>query len=544
MTLSAAAVLPASAAARLGDVDNDGEITSGDARLALRAAVSLETITPDFLLSADVDRNGEIEASDARMILRASVQLEDLSRYDHTHQVETWTPIKDDPAGAEYHSGVCTICGQTVREKHNVVSKIIKESTCTEPGEAEERCGVCGQVLDIATVPAGHTWKTVEGTEKPATCTQDGSREVVCEICGVKETQVIPAAHTPGAAATCTAPQVCSVCGETIAPALGHTYEKNAAVTATKGVRCERCGEIGLPGFNDLVNGLKDGTHTFSGVVLCNSTSEKPKLEGIMEPLIKGFETMAKSEAKKNGQTDVEDLDIMSMLNNLNFSETENKFISKSRINKKSFYLFEQDVVSALKDSDAVSMTTELIDGVDFLRSLPDSFTPGSSSEQTDPAKTIDLTKLKNTEIGQVRKITVTFAPEQYSKIAAEGGDSPISRINNLLTEMSTMGGYDLKDLLGDTEELKSLPLVGALFSASEFILDSFYSTVVTYYFDAVTNAPIAAYYDDAIKIQFKVDTYLDDVTMERTSKKTGSFEMNFNNDMDYYYFFDDNFNS
>ena len=65
----------------LGDVDLDGKITSGDARLALRASVKLEDYAPGSVrfLAADVDRNGEIKASDARTILRVSVKLESFS---------------------------------------------------------------------------------------------------------------------------------------------------------------------------------------------------------------------------------------------------------------------------------------------------------------------------------------------------------------------------------------------------------------------------------------------------------------------------------
>ena len=62
----------------LGDVDGDGEVTSGDARLALRASVRLEKYEPGSapFLAADADGNGEIESSDARTILRVSVKLE------------------------------------------------------------------------------------------------------------------------------------------------------------------------------------------------------------------------------------------------------------------------------------------------------------------------------------------------------------------------------------------------------------------------------------------------------------------------------------
>ena len=60
-------------------MDGDGELTSGDARLALRASVQLEKYEPGSaqFLAADADGNGTIESGDARLILRASVKLED-----------------------------------------------------------------------------------------------------------------------------------------------------------------------------------------------------------------------------------------------------------------------------------------------------------------------------------------------------------------------------------------------------------------------------------------------------------------------------------
>lgn len=59
-----------------GDVDNSGDISSQDARAALRFSVCLSELSDDAYASADVDRNGLINASDARCILRASVGME------------------------------------------------------------------------------------------------------------------------------------------------------------------------------------------------------------------------------------------------------------------------------------------------------------------------------------------------------------------------------------------------------------------------------------------------------------------------------------
>ena len=63
-----------------GDVDANGRLEAADARLALRAAVGLESFAQgsDDFRAADADRNNELTAADARMILRAAVGLEDL----------------------------------------------------------------------------------------------------------------------------------------------------------------------------------------------------------------------------------------------------------------------------------------------------------------------------------------------------------------------------------------------------------------------------------------------------------------------------------
>lgn len=64
----------------MGDVDGDGQISSADARLALRISVGLEDFSKDStaFIAADIDKNGEINSSDARSILRASLGIEKL----------------------------------------------------------------------------------------------------------------------------------------------------------------------------------------------------------------------------------------------------------------------------------------------------------------------------------------------------------------------------------------------------------------------------------------------------------------------------------
>ena len=66
-----------STAAEKGDINRDGEISSDDARLALRFSVKLEIPDEQQSVLADYNEDGSIDAADARAILRASVGLFD-----------------------------------------------------------------------------------------------------------------------------------------------------------------------------------------------------------------------------------------------------------------------------------------------------------------------------------------------------------------------------------------------------------------------------------------------------------------------------------
>ena len=62
-----------------GDINADNKVTAADARLCLRAAAKLETLTKKQLIAADLDGTGEITGSDARQILRACAGLDILT---------------------------------------------------------------------------------------------------------------------------------------------------------------------------------------------------------------------------------------------------------------------------------------------------------------------------------------------------------------------------------------------------------------------------------------------------------------------------------
>ncbi|MBR2414789.1 MAG: leucine-rich repeat protein [Clostridia bacterium] len=68
----------ATAGYTLGDIDSDGIITAGDARIALRASVGLENLNEQQQAAADADGDNLVTAGDARLLLRVSVGLETL----------------------------------------------------------------------------------------------------------------------------------------------------------------------------------------------------------------------------------------------------------------------------------------------------------------------------------------------------------------------------------------------------------------------------------------------------------------------------------
>ena len=60
----------------LYDIDGNGLIQADDARLALRTAVSLESLNSIERTAADVDADNSVTADDARRILRKAVGLD------------------------------------------------------------------------------------------------------------------------------------------------------------------------------------------------------------------------------------------------------------------------------------------------------------------------------------------------------------------------------------------------------------------------------------------------------------------------------------
>ena len=118
----------------------------------------------------------------------------------------------------------------------------VKAATCTEDGQQERVCSVCGE-KQTKVIKAAHTWGEYV-VKQAASCSAVGQEERECSVCHAKEQREIEKlphtflaeaedVWTPVSEPTCTEPgshtHECQVCHEAVAeeiPATGHKYEK------------------------------------------------------------------------------------------------------------------------------------------------------------------------------------------------------------------------------------------------------------------------------------------------------------------------------
>ena len=143
--------------------------------------------------------------------------------------------------------------------KHDWGEKVtIKEPTCTEAGQSQRTCKVCGEKEEPKTIKAlGHAWADDETGAVAPTCTEKGSKNQHCTRCSATQTVDVPALghdwvddETGGVAPTCTEKgsknQHCSRCDATQqgieVDALGHDYGEWTVVTG-KEPTCDKAGQ-------------------------------------------------------------------------------------------------------------------------------------------------------------------------------------------------------------------------------------------------------------------------------------------------------------
>ena len=171
----------------VGDVaDNDGKLTSSDARLVLRAAVGLETLSDELIDIGDTDGDGILKSADARSVLRMSVGL-DATRHYYTKEV-------------------------------------ILAPDCTNKGTMKLACTECDDIQEKELDALGHDFASPE-VLTAVTCETAGLEKYTCQRtdCGYTEERAVAAGHTPDIpAATCTQAQTCTRGNHVMAAALNH----------------------------------------------------------------------------------------------------------------------------------------------------------------------------------------------------------------------------------------------------------------------------------------------------------------------------------
>lgn len=122
--------------------------------------------------------------------------------------------------------------------EHLYFDYTIKRASCTEDGEVDSVCGICGKIGEQKIIPRSHSWK--ETSRIDATCTTEGKISYICDVCEVaRKEEILPAlVHTvvkdAGVTATCTKDGLtegshCSVCNKVLTeqkkvPATGHKF--------------------------------------------------------------------------------------------------------------------------------------------------------------------------------------------------------------------------------------------------------------------------------------------------------------------------------
>lgn len=228
----------------------------------------------DEAVAPTCEESGKTEGSHCSLcgiILKAQ---EEIPATGHKEVIDKAVAATCERAGKAEGSH-CSVCGTIIKAQmevpatgHNWISgNTIKEPTCEKAGQKEYYCSVCWKTK-VENIPTtGHKWSNAYTVVKNETCTEPGERYIQCINCGaIKEGSVetIPAwGHAlekdKGFPATCetagmTDGSHCVICDAIIKkqekiPAKGHTFTEtktisNATVLAAakKEYECSVCG--------------------------------------------------------------------------------------------------------------------------------------------------------------------------------------------------------------------------------------------------------------------------------------------------------------
>ena len=295
----------------------------------------------------------------------------------------------------------------------------------------------------------------------------------------------------------------------------GHPVDTDT-ITPEHGIVCTDpdCGITLVPSFNEIVNALKaDNKNSFSTFTKTTSVADKPVVKESSVLYLSVKELMEGLLA-----------DSFQAESSVEYSN----FIKNRSLNKSTFFVKGKEYVSDLKDGDVKSITLEKMTGVDFVKTLPDSYTATNSS------LTYDLSKIKASVIGDVYKITVTLNDEKVTDKSFPQTVTPI--------EKCFIADYNI-GLKSNLQQLTSAFNEFPEELASMFGMDATITSggTITYYVTVDTFKPVAAVYSLKMDTDTSMKTYFNSFGVN-VNKVTSTMTISTRSTQEYFYFFNDNF--
>lgn len=273
--------------------------------------------------------------------------------------------------------------------------------------------------------------------------------------------------------------------------------------------------EVLMPSFNDLVNALKKpgSLNYFYGYTKTKTVTDKPTVKPsslLHAGLASTMESLLEDSVAPGEITEYDD------------------FTNRRHVNNATFYVPGKSYISDLSDDEIKSITMQKMSGVDFVKSLPNSY------KSTASGKNYSLASIRNSFRGDVYKVTVTLNPEKITDKKLPTTATPIEKVIN--------ANYNAQ-LKKQIESLNSAfadePAMADMMGVEVEITTD---CIINYYFTADKFEPVAATYDVNVATVSKMHTYFDNLFIKH-DKPTTTMTVKSTAYQTDYFFFNNHFN-
>lgn len=561
----------------LGDIDQSGNLSAADARLALRASVNLDQLDEFKTILADVDLNGSVSAADARLILRASVSLEDIEKFQHLHKNSEPVFVDGGCTLPSYSETVCEICTMhqmlnlTPATGHNwsdylpdqngnharkclaceateqsacTLESVVTNATCLTDGYTTGHCTVCNwETVTDKIAALGHNYQSQ--TIAP-TCTEAGGKLWQCSRCeeNYLTDSVAATGHTFAyldIKGDCTTDsykmEYCKNCDYSaklnVVPAPGHNFSewtKNASGVYTRSCTNAGCKSATqtatkkgtMEWFNNTVNTLKNSNQDEQKITIIRSTHSVNKTDNyefgiLMNPIV---------EPLMKGSLDSDTLEYTTPL--INKSITNGAFPAMNR-----------DYVSLLNENEVNSLTITENQTVNVLADFPSSFNVTKGETTTK----YDISKYKNTVIKNAVKVSIVTNTDTATLLSTNGNNNTykytcgsVTYDSGENTAAARFYGLSFDNLCSKFPQ-RQVSTNGENGDTMTMLMNCRLATVnmaADWYFDAQTLQPVACLYKFSVCLDQSVGMTMESFNID------GTFDLNTTITYKYAYLFSD----